>query len=273
MADNMTEKSDTSNEATVYSHDFDGVKSISIDQINHDNEYGDGKENDSVNDDSYNDNSSVVSDIQTITSHRSNMKPATKAKSTATIQKLKHEIFILKECLEKANSTDITMLQTKVRGYQTDMQRLRQHNSELKDRVQLLEQRVFDLSKNMKPRANANANSDNSTKNELNTSHEVMLETIYQHNTGGFGEKTANTNTNPSTNEDVQLTTSTVSEDFNPSNYHLNNNTTKVTTGTHKLQFKSLLSRCQHLTRLNTAYETKVAMLQVSNYYCSYHNN
>jgi hypothetical protein len=51
---------------------------------------------------------------------------------------------MLKAALEKANMTDISIIQQKLRVSHNDLVLIKQHNSELKDRVQLLESRLFD---------------------------------------------------------------------------------------------------------------------------------
>jgi len=64
-------------------------------------------------------------------------------KAIQKMNKLKEENALLKEALEMANATDITTLKSKLRGSHADLVRLRQNNSELKDRIQILEGRLF----------------------------------------------------------------------------------------------------------------------------------
>ena len=91
--------------------------------------------------DELNDTHSVFSDIVSTTSKHSKLNDAKKL--LHKMNKMKGENLLLKDALEKANASDITMLKTRLRGVNADLVRVRQNNSELKDRIQILEGRLF----------------------------------------------------------------------------------------------------------------------------------
>merc|ERR1711916_181506 len=64
-------------------------------------------------------------------------------KHTQIVQKLKLEIASLQEQLNESSYTDIQTIQTKLRTTMLEMQRIKDHNMELKDRVQSLEDRLY----------------------------------------------------------------------------------------------------------------------------------
>jgi uncharacterized protein YdcH (DUF465 family) len=70
------------------------------------------------------------------------MKATISKKNMQTIQKLKKEIFMLRDALSRTEIADIITLQSRLRSSNSTIQRLRQVNMELKDRVQLLEERL-----------------------------------------------------------------------------------------------------------------------------------
>jgi len=59
------------------------------------------------------------------------------------MNRYKTEIAVLKEALQSARMTDVTLLRDKLRGAHADLTRVRQRNTELKDRVQILEAGLF----------------------------------------------------------------------------------------------------------------------------------
>ncbi len=71
-------------------------------------------------------------------------KLAGKLKRTLhVINRLKAENAMLKESLEEAKTNDMAMLRDKWRGAQQDLATIRKRNTEMKDRVQLLEAQLF----------------------------------------------------------------------------------------------------------------------------------
>jgi hypothetical protein len=83
------------------------------------------------------DNQSIISDAQSINS-RNSLK-----KALSTISKLKRENSALHEALIKANAMDLVLLSTKLRGSHADLVRCKQTMSEMRDRIQVLEEKLF----------------------------------------------------------------------------------------------------------------------------------
>lgn len=59
------------------------------------------------------------------------------------VNKMKGEIALLTDSLAKTDYADLHTLQTRLRMNALDMKRVRQHNIELKDRIQSLEERLY----------------------------------------------------------------------------------------------------------------------------------
>jgi hypothetical protein len=96
----------------------------------------------------FNDTQSVYSDIISATGKSSRVSINDAKRTVYKMNKLKEENLLLRESLEKANATDITTLMAKLRGCNADIVRLRQNNAELKDRIQVLEGRLFNALSN-----------------------------------------------------------------------------------------------------------------------------
>ena len=108
--------------------------------------------------DDFNEIHSVFSDTASIASKSSRLNDAKRL--AHKLNKLKEENAFLREALAKANAIDITTLRTKLRGANADLVRVKQINSELRDRVQHLERKLFDAlnsSKTSSPALNISA--------------------------------------------------------------------------------------------------------------------
>ena len=90
-----------------------------------------------------NDAQSEVSDLQSFSSSKFRAKDNRKS-NISIITTLKNENLMLKAALDRANMIDISTVQTKLRVTQNDLILYKQYNSELKDRVQELESRLFE---------------------------------------------------------------------------------------------------------------------------------
>ena len=86
----------------------------------------------------------------------------------ATINKLTHEIAVLRESFEQLNGLDIVTLSSKLRGAKDDIAALKQRNNELKSRVQILEGKLFQA-------LNSHGNGASSTYNHNSTDSESVL--------------------------------------------------------------------------------------------------
>lgn len=92
--------------------------------------------------DEFDENQSVYSDSLSISNKSTKSKDF--KKSLFKINKLKEENAALHELLSKANASDIAMLKSKLRSTNADIVRLRQTNSDLKDKIQILESKLFE---------------------------------------------------------------------------------------------------------------------------------
>ena len=174
--------------------------------------------------DEINDNQSVFSDAGSRASRSNDTR-----KALHKMNKLKEENALLREALEKANATDITTLKSKLRGSHADLVRLRQNNSELKDRIQILEGRLFSAlsmtSTAVKNTHDISTTSDTDRENVNAIESDPMLST--------------------------NLLEPPQKERFtNGDRAHLMD------------MIRSLQSRCKHLARLVQSYETKMSVLQ-----------
>lgn len=98
-----------------------------------------GTENDrmgSIHEDTTSDTSSIAG---ASFSHGSGSGSGVRKGQGMIINRLKAEIAMLRESLEAANSEDIVLLTTKLRGAKEDIARLKSRNNEFKDRIQILE--------------------------------------------------------------------------------------------------------------------------------------
>lgn len=172
--------------------------------------------------DEFNDTHSIFSDSMSLASKASKLNDA--KKSVHKINKLKEENALLREALEKANASDVTMLKSKLRGSNADLVRLRQNNMELKDRIQVLEGRLF------------NALSLQSTR----------------------GKGVPGGNDEASSGQPLP----TLPEFYTNTSQSLDNKFTSSERAHLMDMIKSLQSRCKHLARLVQSYETKMSVLQ-----------
>lgn len=181
--------------------------------------------------DEFNDTHSVFSETASVTSRSSKHLDA--KKTLYKLNKLKEENIVLKESLEKANATDITMLKAKLRGSNADLVRLRQNNSELKDRIQVLEGRLFSA---------LSAQTISSRKVA-----EVPVKSV------SFADDDRGSAATPViTMEEAPVPVPKVEKMSDHDRGHLMD------------MIKSLQSRCKHLARLVQSYETKIGILQES---------
>jgi hypothetical protein len=65
-------------------------------------------------------------------------------RQTQLIARLQRDLAVAKEAMKRTSQADVTMLNTKIRGYESDMTRLKHRNMDLRDRVQMLEKRLYE---------------------------------------------------------------------------------------------------------------------------------
>lgn len=177
--------------------------------------------------DEFNDTHSVFSVDTASVSSRPSKHMDTK-KTVYKLNRLKEENLLLKESLEKANATDITMLKAKLRGSNADLVRLRQNNAELKDRIQVLEGRLF------------SALSSQSTVSRK--AHEIPTKSV------SFADDDKGSASVPIVTVEPVILKVDKLNDGDRAHY--------------MDMIKSLQSRCKHLARLIQSYETKINLLQ-----------
>eukprot|EP01033_Poteriospumella_lacustris_P007166 gene7166-5158_t len=90
------------------------------------------------------DNESVISEAISQLSIRS-FKRQDGKKLLGTIQRLKQENISLREALNSTNVLDLATMRNKLRGANADLVRVRQTNSELREKIQTLEKKIFEM--------------------------------------------------------------------------------------------------------------------------------
>jgi len=201
--------------------------------------------------DEFNDTHSVFSDVISI-SNRSLKK--TEKKLLLTIQKLKQENITLRENLESANASDVTLLRTKLRGAYADITRLKTNNTELKERVQLLEDKVFRM-------LATQVQSENVDTHDLKSSiKEKLRQKALKSSLALSAVTNEESNNNISANQ--QETSSVISEHQSEEDILI----TTVGRGSDpppSVSYATMMQRCKHLEKLLRAYETKMTAMQV----------
>lgn len=118
--------------------------------------------------------SSVIDSTKGVGSSRGSGKS-----SAVVISRLRSEVMVLKDALEKLNGQDVTFLMAKLRGTKDDLISVKQKNNDLKDRVQVLESKLFDaLSYNQqvvnKGKSKSRHGDDNRSINEVEVDESDM---------------------------------------------------------------------------------------------------
>lgn len=196
--------------------------------------------------DELNDNQSIFSDSLSI-SNRSIKK--SERKLLMALQKLKQENITLRDNLESARANDVTILKTKLRGAHADIVRLKTNNSELKDRVQILEEKLF---KSLSVSANE---TDDGGTTKLSATEKLRLRAQKMH-------QSSLTSTNPENGSDPNASTSTNSNDPISTIYVKDEQVTD-STAQFSETYLHLVQRCKHLEKLQRAYEKKMTIMQV----------
>eukprot|EP01038_Epipyxis_sp_PR26KG_P007888 gene7888-10704_t len=186
----------------------------------------------------HDDTHSTISDIQSIgiASKTSNKYSNDKKRSSMIllINKLKQENTLLKESFDKIQMTDVSLLKTRLRGSQSDLVRVKQYNMELKDRVQVLEQRLFDsLNENRNKKQDRNSDVDKTFYNSSPLLPELPDSITIFSDVDNFNSENAisETRSKPKKNK---LSTSQIWE-----------------------------SKCKHLSKLLVSYETRMEQMQI----------
>jgi hypothetical protein len=96
-------------------------------------------------DEFFEENQSVASEAISQLSTRSVKRHHDVKKLLVTIQRLRQENLSLRDALDSSHILDLATLKNKLRGANADLIRLRQTNGELKERIQVLEKKIFDM--------------------------------------------------------------------------------------------------------------------------------
>jgi hypothetical protein len=202
--------------------------------------------------DEFNDNQSIFSDSLSI-SNRSVKK--SERKLLMALQKLKQENITLRENLESARANDVTILKTKLRGANADIVRLKTNNSELKDRVQILEEKLF------KALSISATEIDEGGTAKLSATEKLRLRAQKLHQPPTNADTTNEKNA-PSinTNESVPIY---VKEE--PGTMNQASDVTAQFSET----YLHLVQRCKHLEKLQRAYEKRMSIMQVRAMLCT----
>ena len=214
---NTTEIDGTVSEenSNSYSKDLDGVLNNETKKILQDEDIID-------------DNQSAISDLHSINT-KSTIKANSLKKLSIIVNKLRNENLLLKNGLEKVNSLDSITLSTKLRIANSDINKLKQHNTDLKDRVQVLEEKLFET-----------LHANNIYLKLLNF-HDISInEELLLNKSKIISKQNEIITPKPTGNE-------TIIKRVVPTNTTI----------------KSLESKCNHLSRLVSSYEKRILLMQV----------
>jgi sulfite reductase alpha subunit-like flavoprotein len=219
--------------------------------------------------DEFQDNHSVISEDHSVSMfsnlswnqfNAANQKitPQAVEKLLHSMKKLKKENASLKEMLEHAKVNDITLLRTKLRGANADILRFKQVNTELKERIQSLEAKLFHLlsESDVPPLENSQNEERKSIFSEISEKFKQMKETKQQNvpssSSSSNQVKNGSSNTsNPSINYPIQYDKSTVQTIVNNEE-------------SEPISKQTLLSKCKHYEKLIKVYEKNLSVMQVN---------
>jgi hypothetical protein len=173
------------------------------------------------------------------------------------IQKLKQENEALKDALEQARAADVAMLKTRLRAVQADLLHYKQLNTELKERIQTLEEKFFKALSDQYERG------DDSTVATKSIS-QTLKERLKQKQLAsqlGFPHHEQQQYAG-----DILSQSSYFAEEEPPESLPKTGGIyqgVKLTDGV-KASYLALQNRCRHLESLNASYEKTVKLMQVN---------
>ena len=193
-------------------------------------------------------------------------------KLVAQVKKLRKENVSLKEALNQANITDIMLLKTKLRGMQADLLRYRQLNNELKERIQLLEEKQFHLltnpvvqSSSSKAIKNDNGTNGKNNYNELEDNDfstvDDQSETISQKLKQQFQQRRRQRD-NPVITTTDSSRIMAPNQDYLPINPNPPQNNT-VSNSAEQENRDAFRAKLRHYEKLLRVYEKNMSMMQV----------
>lgn len=217
------------------------------------------------------DNHSVVSDAVSQLSSRSYKRHDLK-KIMGTIQRLKQENLSLRDALESTNMLDLAILKNKLRGANADLIRVRQTNAELKDRVQVLEKKIFEMvttsrEKQVTSTTEIQASVDTKPASLQTVKEKLKFMKRAQIAEGQKSEATAADNilnTSTETKQSIPVATSNNIESEIDSESPVSIRKVSSAAGTVSYSDYALVfSRCRHFERLAQSLERRIEIMQV----------
>ncbi len=180
------------------------------------------------------------------------------------LQKLKQENDTLRDALEQARAADVVMLKKRLRAAQADILHYKQLNSELRERIQALEDKIFlILSDRYEKEGNANMQSSatirQTLKEKLKQKHLATQLGFPHHDTEKLNS--ANEDFHSSSLNDRLSDTSAL---FPHSNHQV-----RLADGI-KVSYIALQNRCRHFESLAASYDKTIRILQVKLYYFNF---
>lgn len=205
------------------------------------------------------DNQSVISDDQSISIfsnaswnqfnlNSQKLTPQAFERLMISLKKLKKENASLKEMLEQAKINDITLLKTKLRGYNADIIRLKQVNSEQKERIQSLESKLFELLTEKERNVGFRDDGNSQDEEERTLFHEIS-------------EKLKQMQQMKKKVSDIQQyqMANLAPKQFDPSKIPSSSDT--GISG--QVSQQTLISKCRHYEKLIKIYEKNLSVMQV----------
>ena len=171
-------------------------------------------------------------------------------KHAQIVQKLKVEIASLQEQLNESTYTDVQTIQTKLRTTMLEMQKIKEHNGEMRDRVQSLEDRLY------KTLQREIVLKDELSKEKAKVSSSSPL------SSSSSGVKIKTESDNQGDDKLNQLNTN-ASDGIASIEYLKAEVTTLKNESNGFRSAKDWQRRCLHLERLVSAYEERIKVLEV----------
>lgn len=188
-----------------------------------------------------NDGQSVVSESLSLS--KLNRKSETK-KLLVQLQRLKQENLSLRESLQSSDAQEVSLLKIKLRECNSDLARLRQLNGELKDRIQMLEGKIFDSLQTEVAEVEELPKLETLSISEKLKQRRRERETASStssHKSNDLGLLTGVAKAGTQIKEPVVVSLSTKSGG----------------------ELQALANRCKYLERLNKSYEKRMELMQV----------
>lgn len=215
--------------------------------------------NDTESDEQHLDAQSDISDTFSVASSIRSFKKHDYKKLVTMVTKLKQDNFALTEALDHARASDIAMLKTKLRGAHADMMRLKQNNAELKERIQVLEDKLFKILSDQVDNKEDDDSSNAALTGAASIS-DVIRQKMKQKQSSQVQLGVNTVDQQRSKEDDPSTTSPEMIESIVIPPLGGNNRLTNSV----KASYVALQNRCKYLENLRISYEKTMQMLQVS---------